>query len=116
MVCYLISQASIPSLETIVFTAGPKEKEEAIAVFTDPSAAESYIGKARWGEECPVATLESIPFLRWLLQAHEDGIQHIAVDPDFESQHRGERSNTLSIETHLEHAGSHILQVARPDF
>jgi hypothetical protein len=116
MACYLISRASIPSLETIVFTAGPKEKEEAIAVFTDPSAAESYVERAGWGEEYAVATLESIPFLKWLLQAHENGIQYIAVDPDFESQHRGERQNTLNIEAHLEHAGSHILQVARPDF
>ncbi len=116
MACYLISRASVPSLETIVFTAGPKEREEAIAVFTDPSRAAAYIEQAGWGEEYTVATLEPIPFLRWLLQAHDGGIQHIAVDPDYKSQQRGERQNTLSIEGHLEHAGRHILQVARPDF
>lgn len=116
MACYLISRAAVPSLETIVFTAGPREREEAIAVFTDPSGAEAYIEQAGWGEEYTVATLEPIPFLRWLLQAHDDGIEHIAVDPDYKSQQRGERQNTLNMEAHLEHAGRHILQVARPDF
>lgn len=116
MTCYVISRAAVPSLETIVFTAGPKEKEEAIAVFTDPSGAQSYLESAGWSEEYTVATLEPIPLLQWLLQAHEAGVHHIVVDPNYERQRRGERQDTLSIEAHLEHAGNHILQVARPDF
>ena len=116
MAAYLISRADVQSLDTVVFSAGPNEKEEAIALFTDPAAAEQYIEEAGWSSKYTVATVEPIPLLRWLLQAHEDGVQHIAVDPQYAAQESGERMNTLSIEGHLEHAGNHILDIARPDF
>jgi hypothetical protein len=116
MDCYLISRTADAALDTIVFTAGPTDKEEAVAVFTDVSAAQSYIDKAGWSEQYSVASVEPIPFLRWLLKAYDEGVHYLVVDPDYDTQQRGESQNTLSIEAHLEHASSHILQVARPDF
>ena len=116
MACYLISRADVPTLDTVVLTAGPDEKEEAIPVFTDPSAAQTYIDRAGWKAEYTVATLQPIPFLRWLLQAHEEGVQYLAVNPDYEQQQQGQGQDTLNLEAHLEHAGRHILEVASPDF
>lgn len=116
MSAYLITRVNVTPLDTVVFSAGPKDNEEAVAVFTDPRNAEQYIEQAGWIDQYTVATLDPIPFLRWLLQAHDDGVRHIAIDPAYAEQMAGTRLNTLSIEGHLEHAGKHIIDVARPDF
>jgi hypothetical protein len=116
MAAYLISRAGEPTLDTVVFAAGPHDNEEAVAVFTDPTTARAYIESAGWDADYTVATLDAIPFLKWLLHAHQQGVRHLAVNPDYERQQRGERQTTLSIEAHLAHAGDHILQVADPDF
>ena len=116
MPAYLISRANVEALDTVIFSAGPNDKEEAVAVFTDPEAAEEYMQEAGWADEYTVATVEPIPFLRWLIQVYDEGVQHIAVDPKFSEQQAGQKLNTLSVEGHLEHAGKHIVDVARPDF
>lgn len=116
MAAYLISRTNVEALETVVFSAGPNDNEEAVAVFTDPKAVEAYMKDAGWESEYTVATVQPIPFLRWLLKLHDEGVQHIAIDPNYSEQHTGQRLNTLSIEGHLEHAGKHIVDVARPDF
>lgn len=113
---YLISRKDAESLDTIVFSAGPEDAEEAVAVFTDPTSAEKYLEDAGWEREYVVAAVEPIQFLRWLLFAYDDGIDHLVVDPIYAEQQAGQQLNTLSIEGHLEHAGSHIVNVARPDF
>lgn len=116
MAAYLISRANVKALDTIIFSAGPNEKEEAVAVFTDPRSAEEYMKEAGWAGEYTVATVEPIPFLRWVLQVHDEGVQHLVIDPKFSDQKDGNRLNTLNVEAHLEHAGKHIVDVARPDF
>ena len=116
MSAYLISRANVEALDTIIFSAGPNDKEEAVAVFTDPRSAEAYMKEAGWEGEYAVAIVESIPFLRWLMKVYDEGVQHIAVDPNYSEQRSGSRLNTLSVEAQLEHAGKHIVDVARPDF
>ena len=116
MPAYLISRANVKILDTIIFSAGPNEKEEAVAVFTDPRGAETYIQEAGWAAEYTVATVEPIPFIRWLLQVHDEGVQHLVVDPKYSDQKAGNRLNTLDVKGQLEHAGKHIVDVARPDF
>lgn len=116
MTAYLICHSNVESLDTVVFSAGPSGREEAVALFTDPKSAEQYIAEAGWSGEYTVATVDPIPLLRWLLKAYDDGVQHIVVDPKYSQQQAGERLNTLSIEGHLEHAGKHVVDVARPDF
>jgi hypothetical protein len=63
--------------------AGPHDREEAIAVFSDHMLAQQYIDEAGWENGSIVAAIEPIPFLKWLLQAHEKGVQSAVVDPDF---------------------------------
>lgn len=116
MPAYLITRKNVEPLDTVVFSAGPNENEEAIALFTDPNAAETYVQEAGWENEYTVATVDSIPFLRWLLHAYDDGVRHLVVDPDYQSQELGICLNTLDIEAHLSHAGEHVVDVARPDF
>lgn len=116
MACYLISRASESTLETVVFAMDPSGSDEAVAVFSDPATARLYIEKSGMSDEYTVATLEPIPFLRWLLHVHEDGIEYLLCDPDFEAQKRGQPQNTLDVRAHLEHAGNHIMQVVHPDF
>lgn len=116
MVAYLIARENVDPLDTVVFAAGPNGKEEAVALFTDPNTAKSYIEAAGWEDEYTVATVEPIPFLRWLLHAYDDGVHHLVVDPDFADQEAQVRLNTLDLEAHLAHAGEHIVEVARPDF
>lgn len=116
MVAYLITRRNVEPLDTVVFSAGPNGKEEAFALFTAPATAESYIKAAGWEDDYTVAAIEPIPFLRLLLHAHDDGVQHIVVDPDYADQQSGLRLNTLNLTAHLEHAGKHVVDVARPDF
>lgn len=116
MPAYLISRANVEALDTIIFSAGPNDKEEAVAVFTDPRTAEEYMNEAGWAAEYTVATVEPIPFLRWLLKLHDEGVQHLVIDPNYSEQKEGKRLNTLNVKGHLEHAGKHIVDVARPDF
>ena len=116
MAAYLVTSKSVELLDTVVFSAGPGEKEEAVALFTDPGSAEQYIEEAGWSEEYTVATVEPIPLLRWLVQAYDEGVKHVGVDPNYAEQQAGQRLNTLSIEGHLHHAGKHIVDVARPNF
>ena len=116
MPAYLITKSSSDALETIVFEAGEGGKDEAIAVFTDAQPAEIYIKEAGWDSEFTVAKLETIPFLHWLLKVHHDGVEHLVINPSRAEQEDGSRLNTLNVAAHLEHAASHILQVARPDF
>ncbi|MCA9198271.1 MAG: hypothetical protein KDA87_12065 [Planctomycetales bacterium] len=116
MPAYLISRTNVEALDTVIFSAGPKEREEAVAVFTDPKSADAFMQDAGWAKDYTVATVEPIPFLRWLIQVHDEGVQHIVVDPSFSEQQAGKRLNTLSVKAHLEHAGKHIVDVARPDF
>lgn len=116
MPAYLISRANVEALETIVFSAGPHNEEEAVAVFTDPKRAEQYMQEAGWDSEYAVATVEPIPFLRWVMRVHDEGVQHLVIDPSFAEQQEGRRLNTLDVKGQLEHAGSRIVDVARPDF
>ena len=116
MPAYLISRTDAESLETVVFSAGPDGKEEAVAVFTDANCAEQYLIDSGWKGEYTVAIVEPIPFLRWLLQVHDDKVEHLVIDPKHAEQQTGQRLNTLSVKGQLEHAGQHIIDVARPDF
>jgi hypothetical protein len=113
---YLISRKDVDDLETIVFAVGREDNEEAIAVFTDERTAEKYIHDAGLDDEFTVAMVEPIPMLQWIVQAYEDGVQHLVLNPDFADQQAGRAVDTLSVEAHLEHAAEHILQFARPDF
>lgn len=116
MSAYLITRTNVSDLETVVFLAGPENREEAVAIFTNPQAAELYITQAGWQSEYTVATLDSIPFLRWLLKLHDEKVTHLVINPNYQEQQAGEKLNTLSIEAHLEHAGKHVVDVARPEF
>ena len=116
MAAYLISRTTSEVLDTTVFSAGPKDNEEAVLVFTSAKDAQQYIDDAGWQDDHTVATVESIPFLKWLMKAYDEGVQHLAVDPKYVDQASGTRLNTLDIEGQLEHAGNHIVDVASPDF
>ena len=116
MTAYILTRTQSEELDTVIFAAGPNDRDEAVAVFTDLANAEQYLVEANWSPEYTVATLESIPFLRWMLQLHDNGVSYLAIDPTFADQQSGVRIDTLSIEGHLEHAGKHIVDVARPDF
>jgi hypothetical protein len=116
MAAYLICRKERQDLETMVFSAGPNSSEEAVLLFTNPDAAQQFIDEAGWSAEWTVATVDAIPLLHWFLKAHEDGIQHVAVDPLWNDHAAGKRLSTLSIEGQLEHAAAHIMKVANPDF
>ena len=116
MSAYLICRAKVKTLDTVIFFTDPYEKEEAVAVFTDSKKAEAYLSDAAWVGEYTVATVDAIPFLKWLLQLHDEGVQYLVIDPKYADQQAGIRMNTLSIKGHLEHAGNHIVDVARPDY
>lgn len=116
MSAYLICRAKAEDLETIIFSVGPHKQQEAVAVFTDLNAAESYIHEAGWAGKYTVATLEPIPFLRWLLRVYEESVRHLVINPNYADHQAGVRLSTLDLERHLEHAGSQVLEVASPDF
>jgi len=116
MPVYILAQADCDDLATAIFSAGPDSREEAVAVFTDSSTAEKYLEDAGWTSEYTIATVDAIPFMKFVLELHAQGVQHMAIDPHFADQQAGIRLDTLDIEAHLEHAGRHIMEVARPDF
>ena len=114
MAAYLITNKNSDQIDTPVYAAD--QSDEIVMVFTSEQAAQQYIDDAGWAEENTVATLDSIPFLEWLLLCHRSGIDAIATDPKRADQVAGQKLNSLSIEAHLKHAGQHIVSVANPDF
>jgi len=114
MAAYLITKNDSEVLDMPVYAAD--ESEEITMVFTSPESAQRYIDDAEWSDEYTVATLDSIPFLEWLLHCHRSGVDLIATDPKRSDQEAGQKINSLSIEAHLQHAGDHIVSVANPDF
>lgn len=113
MSAFILTNRNVNELETTVFTA---EGGDAVALFTDYKHAQQYLDDANWNESMTVAELDSIRFLEWLLHCYRSGVRSMAIDPRRSEQESGMRITTLEIEAQLEHAGSHIVQIARPDF
>ena len=83
---------------------------------TGQKQAENYLASAGLEASHTVAELEDVPFLNWVLQAHGEGLTHLAVNPRFEQVAACQTVETLDIQAHLQHAAEHMLQLARPDF
>lgn len=110
---YVIADKDVPQLETIVFAG---EAGDAVAVFTDPNRAQQYIDDAGWSEKQTVATLDPIAFMEWLISCHRNGVRTMMTDPKRTEHERGQRVDTLDIQSHLLHAGEHLHLAANPDF
>jgi hypothetical protein len=113
MAAYVLANKGTDQLETTVFSS---EAGDAVAVFTDPKNAQQYLDDAGWNETMTVATLNAIQLMEWLIHCYKNGVRLMATDPRRSEQESGLRLSTLDIEAQLEHAGSHIVRVANPEF
>ena len=116
MACYLITRTASDELETVVFAAGEEQQREAIAAFTSPEKASEYITSAGWQDEYCVAELEPIDTLRWLLQAHDEGITSLVINPAFDEEEAIDLADSLNIAEQLEKSGRELVEFASPDF
>jgi hypothetical protein len=101
MSTYVIARRGTEFLDTPVFYVGPSAKERAIAVFTDCSAAQRYIGQASWADDHEVGELDDLQLLRCTIKAHGQGTQYLAIDPDRNRQLAGKRQEIIVIEEKL---------------
>jgi hypothetical protein len=101
MSAYVIAKKQEELLDTPVFYAGDSNAEEAIAVFTSQDAAARYIEEAGWNEDHEVGELTAIDLLRWIVKAHDEGTQYVAVNPVRHRQLTGEKQKTIVIERQL---------------
>lgn len=116
MACYLITRTDAEDLETVVFSIGEQQQQESIAAFTSPEQASDYITSAGWQDEYCVAELEPIDTLRWLLQAYDEGITALVINPVFDSEADGDMADSMNIADQLEKAGRELIELASPDF
>ena len=116
MACYLITRTDSEDLETIVFAIGEEQQQESIAAFMSPEKASDYIAAAGWEDEYCVAELEPIDTLRWLLQAYDEGITSLVINPEFDSQADGDMVDSMNIAEQLTKAGRELIELAAPDF
>jgi hypothetical protein len=101
MSAYVIAKKEEELLDTPVFYAGESNGEEAIAVFTRRDAAAQYIEDAGWNADHQVGELTAIDLLRWIVKAHDNGTQYLAVNPVYHRQVAEEKQETIVIETKL---------------
>lgn len=84
-----------------VFETGTAEDEEAVGVFTTAENAEAFLEAIGWQETDEIAELEPIDLLGWLLEAHQEGLAYLIVDPDANLA-EGEEQTVLSLEEEFE--------------
>ncbi len=113
MAAYVLANKNTEELETTVFSS---EAGDAVAVFTDQKNAQEYLDDADWNDSMTVAHLNAIQLMEWLIHCHRNGVRLMLTDPRRSEQESGMRLSTLDIEAQLEHAGSHIVRIANPDF
>ena len=113
MSVYVIAKKDTKLLETIVFAA---EGGDAVAVFSDPNRAESYIEDAGWSNSYTVATLTKIDFLEWLIKCHRNGVAFMTTNPTRAEHESNLKIDTLTIEAHLAEAGEQIATTANSEF
>lgn len=101
MPAYVIAGKEEELLDTPVFYAGDSNAEEAIAVFTRQDAAAQYIEDAGWNAGHQVGELTAIDLLRWIVKAHDEGTQYLAVNPVYHCQVAGEKQQAIVIEAKL---------------
>jgi hypothetical protein len=101
MSAYVIAKKEEELLDTPVFYAGESNAEEALAVFTRQAAAAQYIEDAGWNADHQVGELTAIDLLRWMVKAHDEGTQYLAINPDRGRQLAGQRQQTIVIEAKL---------------
>lgn len=107
---FVIAKEDTPDLITTVMHAGQDGQEEAVAVFTDQSAAEIYLAQAGWEKTEVVAELETTAFLKWLLQSIESGPQMVAVNPDRTQQENNIRQNVVAVSHLMSSLGSALTE------
>ena len=101
MTAYLICRSASDSLDTVVFSAGPNDRDEAVAVFTKSDVAKRYLADSGWAGQYSVATVDSVPLLRWLIHSHDERIRYLAIDPSYADQQAGLPTNVVSISAEL---------------
>jgi hypothetical protein len=84
-----------------VFEAGTAEDEEAVGVFTTAEKAQAFLEAIEWQETDEIAELEPLDLLAWLLQAYQEGLEYLIVDPDANLA-EGEEQTVLALEDEFE--------------
>lgn len=98
------SDESDDVLNTPVFDCG-QVSESAIALFTDEKYAQSFIAAASWGSKQTVAELETSQAARLMLEAYEEDVRFLAIDPQFGS---GEAAAIVPITDHPVEAATEL--------
>ena len=81
MSVFVIAERDTDLLDTPVFYAGEGGNEEAVAVFTSRNRASQFAKNAGWnGDQC-CAELTAIDLLCFVVEAHKEGTQYLAVNP-----------------------------------
>lgn len=103
---FVIAKKDTADLVTSVMHAGREGKEDAVIVFTQQAAAETYLNQAGWVETETTAELEPAAFLKWLIKATQDGPTLIAVNPDRVHQDDGMRQTVIPVDDFLNELGT----------
>jgi len=94
---FVIAKKGMDFLETPIFQAGESGEEEAVALFTNRQQAEQYLDRAGWGETDEIGELSPSEVLRWLVEAEQDGVRNVTVNPDWDSHCAGDPQSVLPL-------------------
>lgn len=102
---FVIAKKDAKELVTSVMHAGRDKDEDAVMVFTQQAAAETYLNQAGWVETETTAELEPAAFLEWLIEVARNGPTLIAVNPDRVHQDDGMRQTVIPVAEFLKRLG-----------
>jgi len=97
-VVFVIAKKGSDILDTPVYHAGESGEEEAVAVFTSRQQAQQYLDHAGWSETDEIGELSPSDMLRWLVEAEQDGIRSVTVNPDRARHLAGDPQAALSLD------------------
>ncbi|MEZ6129999.1 MAG: hypothetical protein R3C59_15050 [Planctomycetaceae bacterium] len=95
---FVIAKQDTRDLVTTAFDAGRNADSNAVLVFSTETKAQAYLQNAEWLQSETVAELQSVDFIRWLLDCRDNGVTLAAVDPDRIQQQDGIRQTVISID------------------
>ncbi len=97
-VVFVIARKGMDFLDTPVFHAGDADDEEVVALFTGRQQAQQYLDRAGWGEANEIGELSPGDLLRWLVEANDEGIHYVTVNPVRDRHLAGEPQPVLYLD------------------
>jgi hypothetical protein len=98
---YVIAKKNRGEWDLPVFHAGERGDDEAIAAFTGAGRAADYLRAAQMQDDHDVHEVTAIELFEIMVEAHEEEIRYLAVNPDRASHSFGKKQPVIVLKEQL---------------